>query len=336
MNSKISIVFFGTPEFACPSLIKLKESSDIEIKAVVTQTSKPKGRGQIIQNSEIFNLAKELKINTILRPNKLKHKENSPEDIDFLELSRVLENEAIDLGVVVAYGKLIPESMLNIPKFGFINIHPSDLPLWRGAAPLQHTILSGADNTKVCIIKLLKELDAGPIFASKELKNINNLNLQDLHNLCSKIGAELLIETIQNIYNQKISATPQSTDNITYAHRWTKNDCKINFSESAHTTYNRIRACSPKPGAFCLHDKLIIKIFLSKLRLCPNNLKKGQLSIIKNSEGKDSPCISLDENHLLEIEELQLEGKSKILGSDFLNIKNLKDRLKSGEEIFFS
>lgn len=335
-DNKISIVFFGTPDFACPSLSCLHETAEFDIKAVVTQTSKPKGRGQKEQDSAIYTLAKEKGIASVLRPKKLRLTDVQSEDEDALKLAEILSQQPIDFCIVVAYGKIIPKSLLQIPRFGFLNVHPSALPQWRGAAPLQHTILSGAHTTKVCIIKLVEELDAGPIYLSKEIQNIESCMLQDLHTICAKVGSELLKETILNIFHKNIQPTPQANEEVTYAHKWTKNDCRINFSESPQTTYNRIRASSPSPGAFCYFEKNLIKLFSVSLLNIPNSLNTGQLTILPSAENIPTLGIALDTSHILEVSEIQLEGKSKTSSRDFLNTKNLRDRLRSGETILLT
>lgn len=340
-ESKISILFFGTPEFAVPSLEALFNDKEIEILGIVSQTSKPKGRGGKIQDPAVLIKAKELGIHNLFQPRSLKKISFSngdlscnDQDIEVSNLCNFVNNKKPDFNVVIAYGKIIPDSILATPKITSLNVHPSSLPKWRGAAPLQYTIFSGTNSTKICIIELTSELDAGPIYNSEVLENISNDSLQTLHDKTSSIGAKLLVKTIKDIYHNKITPIAQSNDEITYANKWLKNDCKIDWNENSLVTYNRIRACSPKPGAFCHFENKVFKIINAdnSKESTQNDLSAGQLLLISETR----VGVFTGDQQIIELLEVQIEGKSKISAKDFLNTNKLRERLRSGEPIFLT
>jgi len=342
-SPKFKIVFFGTPEFAVPSLKSIISQNNFEIVAVISQTSKAKGRGAKIVDPEIVELAKENGITNIFQPksiNKIKLisgklEIDDPENPEAIRMCETLNNNPPDIGVVVAYGKIIPDSILNFPKYGLVNLHPSDLPRWRGAAPLQHTLFAGDKSTRICIIKLLKELDAGPILNSIFLDDISNEDLHSLQVLTANQGADLLVETLNQFVKGTVVEKVQSTDGITYAHKWEKSDSLINWKDSTDLTLNRIRASYPTPGAFTFFNGKKVKIFeASTIDPAPITEGKtsGELILIADSRF----AVMTEDGLCIEIKELQMEGKKRVKATDFLNSNNLRSRLRSGESIFFT
>ena len=215
------IVLFATPEFSIPTLHKIFNSKH-EIVAVYTKQPKEQGRGMRLQNTPIHNEALKLNI-PVFTPKSLK----KPEEWEKLKSFNA------DIFVVVAYGLLLPKEILNIAKYGCINIHPSLLPRWRGAAPMQRALLSGDKKTGVCIIILGEGLDDGDILAKEEIEITNTTTLEDLHDNLSKIGADLMLKCLDNIEkNKKIIATPQAENGLTYAYKIEKEEGKIDFNKN--------------------------------------------------------------------------------------------------------
>ena len=220
----VRIAFFGTPVFAVPTLAKLVESPS-EVVTVVSQPDRPRGRGQRSSGSPIKSLALRENI-PVLTPENL----NDP---SFLQQMRSLR---LELGVVVAYGKLIPNKLLKIPTHGFVNLHASLLPAYRGAAPIQRAILDGAESTGVTLIRLNPKLDSGPILAQAQQPINSTDRASDLAITLANIGASLLQDNLKDILSGDIVERPQDDISATYAPRLKKTDGQIDWNKEAHTT----------------------------------------------------------------------------------------------------
>lgn len=225
------VLFWGTPDFAVKSLKALIESNH-QVVGVITQPDKPKGRGQKIQPTLVKEKA--LKHNIpVFQPEKIKNNQ------EFLEMVKKLNP---DISVVVAYGKILPEEIINIPKYKTINVHASLLPEYRGAAPIQRAIMEGKDKTGVCIMEIIKELDAGDVYACKEVEITEDDDIMSLHDKLAEEGAKLLIEVLDKIEKGEIDKKPQNHEKATYAKPIEKAEGKIDFSRSAKEIFNQIRA----------------------------------------------------------------------------------------------
>lgn len=234
----MNIFFMSSSEFGLPTLQKLVESKN-KITAVYTQPPKKSGRGLKINKSVIHQFGEQNNL-CIRTPASLKEES----EIDFLKKMNP------DLGIVVSYGLMIPIQMLEIPRFGFLNIHPSLLPRWRGAAPIQRAIMSGDKNTGVNIIKLDDGLDTGDICKKtmveiKETDNYGSLSLK-----LSELGGELLLQAVIELQEGKLDFTKQDHRNITYAQKINKSETELNFNCTANEIHNKIRGLSPHPGAW--------------------------------------------------------------------------------------
>ena len=292
----MKIIFMGSPEFAAPSLIKLIENN-FSLSAVFTAPAKPSGRGQKTKTSAIYRLAEKHNL-PIYTPKTLK-------DASIQEL---IYNIDADLIIVVAYGFIIPKVILDCKKFGAINIHPSSLPKFRGAAPLQHTILAGDNKTSVCIMKMDEGIDTGPILMQEDLEFVSKITYKELHDLTAQIGADLLIKTLSVL--DSITPAAQSTIGVSYAHKITKNDAKINWTDPAGVIERKIRAFNPNPGAFFEYNGEIFKIFDA---------------IVTNIDSDEKPGTTITDNLLvvcgnqaLQIEKIQRAGKNILAKEDFL------------------
>jgi methionyl-tRNA formyltransferase len=233
------IVFMGTAELSCASLEKLAGSGEFSVAAVVTQPDKPKGRDLKLTPSPVKVLAEKLNL-PVLQP--LKAREES-----FIRQLRELKP---DLMVVVAYGQILPQAILDVPAHGCLNVHTSLLPKYRGAAPIQWAIADGEPETGVTIMKMDAGLDTGPILSTRRTPILPTDDSQRLHDRLAQLGAELLVETIPNYVSGKIPPQPQPTEGSTYAAKIKKEDGRIDWNLPAVKIWNRLRAFTPWPGAF--------------------------------------------------------------------------------------
>ncbi len=300
----------GTAELSCASLEKLECDKNFQIIAVVTQPDKPKGRELKLQFSPVKILAEKLKL-PVLQPAKAR-------DEKFISELRELKP---DLIVVVAYGQILPQSILDLPKFGCLNVHTSLLPKYRGASPIQSAILNGETETGVTIMKMDAGLDTGEIISQARTPILPEDNSQTLHDRLAQLGAELLVETIPDYVAGKISPKPQPVEDASYAEKIKKEDGKINWSEPAEKILNRLRAFTPWPGVFT---------FL-KAESKPQLLKIWKVEVVEKSGGAGE-VLSADKNGIvvacgknaLQILELQREGGRRLSAQEFLSGNPLK------------
>lgn len=237
----------GTPQFAAPTL-NLLLSSEFRPVAVYTKPPKPNDRGQKIQKSLIHEMAEDANIPVY-----------TPASLKSIEEQKIIQDLKPDVIVVVAYGMLLPKGVLEIPKL-CINLHPSDLPKWRGAAPIQRTIMSGELSTAVCVMRMDEGMDTGDIILRKPV----NFSIEDtsstLHNSLASIGAEMILESLHLIKNGNATFTKQSEYGVQHANKLTAEDEKINFHQDVKLVHAQIRAFSPKPGAYFTYAQETIKI----------------------------------------------------------------------------
>ncbi|SEQ36475.1 methionyl-tRNA formyltransferase [Lentzea albida] len=233
------LVFAGTPEVALPSLRAFIDSSRHDVVAVVTRPDAPSGRGRRLERSPVGALADEHGIE-VLTPAKAG-------DPEFLERLRALEP---DLCPVVAYGNLLPQRTLDVPKHGWVNLHFSVLPAWRGAAPVQASVRNGDDITGASTFRIVKELDAGPVFGVVTEKVRERDTSGDLLTRLSVSGADLLLSTVDGIEDGTLRAVEQPADGVTYAAKITVEDARLDFTAPATAVDRLARAVTPEPGAW--------------------------------------------------------------------------------------
>ena len=296
----LKIVFMGTPEFSLPSLKTLIENK-FNILCVYTQPPKKSQRGQKINVSPTEDFSRKNKINLRNPPNL-----NSDEEL------KIFKKLSPDLAVVVAYGQIIPKNFLNIAKFGFINIHASLLPKWRGAAPIQRAIMNRDKKIGISIMKIEEKLDSGPVLVTKEIDLDWNATYGEIEKKLSKMGADLLIESLRKIEDENIKFSAQVNSEATYAKKIKKSETKINWNLNADKVVSHIHGLSPNPGAWFKYQNERFKVL---------RVKKSNLSI--SSENK--PGLVLDKNltigckgDCVQILEIQREGKNKQMVKDFL------------------
>jgi|ERR1051326_4256014 methionyl-tRNA formyltransferase len=235
----IRTIFMGTPELARISLHALLPCPDLQMIAVVTQPDRPKGRDLKLTPSPVKELA--LRSNLpVLQPERARNEE-------FIKQLRQMQT---DLIVVAAFGQILPQTILDLPRFGCINVHTSLLPKYRGAAPIQWAILNDEDQTGVTIMKMDAGMDTGSILTQESTPIRDDDNAQTLHDRLANIGAQLLIHTIPDYIAAKIAPRPQPAEGVSYAPKIKKTDGQIDWTQSARSIWNRIRGLVPWPGAF--------------------------------------------------------------------------------------
>jgi len=297
----LKIVFMGTPKFSVPTLDKLIKNN-FNILAAYTQPPKKSKRGQKINSSPIEEFCKKNKIN-LKNPLSLNNKD---EIRDFKKL-------APNIVIVVAYGQIIPKFFLDIPQMGFINVHASLLPKWRGAAPIQRAIMNEDKTIGVSIMKIKEKLDSGPILASEDLKLDQNYTHGEIDKKLSEIGANLLIESLKKIEDGNPKFVEQDHSQATYAKKIDKNETKVNWNLISSKVLAHIHGLSPMPGAWFEHDNERIKILKAKI-----SIKSGKVGCVLD-ENLTIACKSGS----IQILELQRQGKNKQATKEFLLGKNI-------------
>ncbi len=248
----MKLVFFGTPDFAVPTLDALHDSSH-EILGVVTSPDKKSGRGLKVTSAAIKKSAEKYSLPIY-----------QPESTGSKQLHSILKQINPDIYVVVAY-KILPESILNIPPRGAVNLHASLLPKYRGAAPVNHAILNGETETGLTTFLIQKKVDTGDLLLQQSLPIDNSVTTGEALSKLSFLGADLVIKTLDALAQNKIKPIKQDGDKATFAPKISVQDCKINWSNPALMIHNQIRAFSPKPGAFTFYKNKRIKLFGSKV-----------------------------------------------------------------------
>jgi len=297
----LKIVFMGTPEFSVPTLEALIKNK-FSIVTVYTQPPKKSKRGQKINLSPIEEFSKKNKINF-----------RNPISLDSREEFEIFKELSPDLAVVVAYGQIIPKNFLGTTKFGFINIHASLLPKWRGAAPIQRAIMNGDTKTGVSIMRIEEKLDGGPVLSAKELDLDQTTTYGEIEKKLSELGASVLIESLKKIENGKAKFVDQVHSEATYAKKIDKTETKINWNLDANKVLAHIHGLSPNPGAWFEYENERFKVLRAK---------------ISTLNGKSSSV--LDENltvacrsNSIQILELQRQGKNKQTTKEFLHGKKI-------------
>jgi methionyl-tRNA formyltransferase len=295
----LRVIFMGTPEFACPTLQKLIDRGD-QILAVVTQPDRPKGRGQRLMPPPVKELAMRHAI-PVYQPLKVR----DPEVVDAL---RAL---APDVIVVVAFGQILPKSLLEIPRLGCINVHASLLPRYRGAAPLNWCIINGEHETGVTTMLMDVGLDTGPMLLKQATPLDENEDIVSLHDRMSVMGAELLSETLDGLVAGKIVPQEQDSAQSGYAAMLKKEDGRIDWQRDARSIHNQVRGLAAWPVAYTALDGQTVKIYRSKVAEgsgLPGTVLRA------DKRGIEVAC----QQGSLVIEELQLAGKKRLDAASFL------------------
>ena len=299
----LRILFMGTPDFAEMCLRALVEDGQ-NVVGVITQPDKQKGRGMQVQFCDVKKYAIE-KALPVYQPETLK-------DCAILPL---LEELNPDIIVVVAYGKILPEYILKFPKYGCINVHGSLLPEYRGASPIQRAVIDGKKITGVTTMYMDKGLDTGDMLLKREYEIGENTNTGEAFDDLAKIGAELLLETLDGLEKGSIVPVSQNENSATYAEKIFKDECAVSFDESAQTVHNKIRGLFPFPGAFCYHGGKMLK--LCESRLYKENTPDGKKGEVVGLS-KEGILVKCGEGAVL-LTKVKPEGKGVMNASDLIN-----------------
>jgi len=296
------IVFFGTPSFALPALQSLLGGRD-QVVGIVTQPDREKGRGRKV----VISPVKELALRHVLVP-------LQPERAKERAFQEALRDLQPDIMVVVAYGQILPKSVLSIPKHGAVNVHASLLPKYRGAAPIAWAILNGEKVTGVTTMVMDEGMDTGDILLQTEVPIGDGETCETLHDRLSSSGAQLLLETLEKMKAGNIRSVPQDHSKATYAPPLKKEDGHIDWKKEAREIDRHIRAFNPWPGAFTKWDDQLLKIYRGEIRKRAPEGKTGTViwvgsDFIEVETGKDSYLIK----------EIQLEGRRRMSIREFLS-----------------
>ncbi len=306
-NNKIKIIFIGTPEFGAIVLEGLVKN-DFKPALVVTETDKPVGRKKIITPPLVKVTALRYDI-PIAQPERIEN------------LKAEIENLKPDLAIVAAYGQIIPKDILSIPKHGFLNVHPSLLPKYRGPSPVQYAILNGDKETGATIMLMAEKLDHGPILANGRLPIDSQITYRELHNKLAELGAEILLQTIPGWISGKIKPLPQDETKATYTKILEREDGKIDWKKSAEEIERQIKAFLPWPGSFaeCENNKFGIKT----IKIWKAGTQEQTEAGSSGTHGKTylaangQIAVQTGKNFLI-IEELQPESGKRMKSAEFL------------------
>jgi methionyl-tRNA formyltransferase len=300
--SPLRVVFFGTPEFAVPTLDALLASRQ-SVVGVVTQPDRPRGRGQKTSDAPIKARAVSSGL-PVLQPDRLKDP----------EFSAAFSALGADLGVVAAYGRILPEPLLAIPRLGMINVHASLLPRHRGAAPIQRAIMAGDRETGVTIMRVVKALDAGPMMAVATRAIGSEETSEDVERDLARMGAALLVEVVDRLAHGGVEEAPQRDADATYAPRLTKDEGLIDWHRSASEIHNLVRGLYPWPHAFTFLDgkRYILRRTSVKER---NDGRQPPGTIL---EASGDTLLAATGAGQLQILEVQPEGRRALATRDFL------------------
>lgn len=301
----MKLIFMGTPEFAVPALKALIESPH-EVAAVYSQPPRPAGRGQKLTPSPVQQLAQEHGIPVY-----------TPATLKTADAQEMFRSHQADLAVVAAYGLLLPKAILDAPRLGCINIHPSLLPRWRGAAPIQRTVLAGDTETAVCIMQMDEGLDIGPVLLQEHTPVGETETTGQLHDRLAKLGARLCLQAVDALAETGLTHTPQTEDGVTYATKIQKSEARLNWNQPAQTVLNAIRGFNPFPGAFFEYHGEPIKVLEAELVFLPKPNVPGYVL--------DKRLAIACADHAIRPLTLQRPGKKPGALADFLNGLRIPD-----------
>ncbi|HEV2342551.1 MAG TPA: methionyl-tRNA formyltransferase [Actinocrinis sp.] len=294
------VLFAGTPETAVPSLEALLGSRH-EVVAVLTRPDAPTGRGRHVEQSPVRHVAEQAGVEVLTPPR--------PRDPAFI--ARLAEL-APDACPVVAYGGLIPPAALAVPRHGWVNLHFSLLPAWRGAAPVQHAILAGDEITGACTFLLEEGLDTGPLFGTVTEEIGRTDTSGDLLARLAVDGARLLVATLDGIEDGRLTAVPQPTDGVTHAPKLTTDDARIDWKTPALHIDRQVRACTPAPGAWTTLDGERVKIF--PVTPIPGVTQIEPGAILADKRGLQ---VGTGSGHTVRLGEVQAQGKKRMTAADW-------------------
>ncbi|MCL6515419.1 methionyl-tRNA formyltransferase, partial [Alicyclobacillus sp.] len=250
MSGQARVVFFGTPDFAVPALRALAEAPWAQVVGVVTQPDRPAGRRRVMTAPPVKRAAEALGIQ-VLQPDRVRRP----------EVLEAIARLAPDVCVTAAYGQILPQRLLDLPRFGCVNVHASLLPRWRGAAPIHRAILAGDERTGVTLMEMVAALDAGPILGVREVDILPEDDAGTLHDRLAEAGASLLLELLPEYLAGRLVPRPQPEEGVTYADRITRADEWISFDRPMRLVHNQVRGLRPYPGAAAAVEGAVVKVW---------------------------------------------------------------------------
>ncbi|HOM99041.1 MAG TPA: methionyl-tRNA formyltransferase [Acidobacteriota bacterium] len=310
------VLFLGTPAFAVPSLEALAADPEIEVVAVITQPDRPAGRGRRLTPPPVKETAQRMGL-------PVRQFESIRANPEALELIR---STAPDVGVVVAFGQILPKEFFAAPPWGTLNVHASLLPAYRGAAPVVHALLNGDSITGVTIMRIDEGMDTGDILARREVPVPPDATAGELEELLAREGARLLVVTLRRYVSGELQPVPQDHAGATYAPRLPKEAARVDWSLGAWAVHNLIRAMNPRPGAFACFREQEVKLW----RSVPPGAEQRAISSGRPGEvvgiNREGVMVACGDG-VLTLTELQLPGRKRVSGVEFAN----GVRLETGE-----
>jgi len=313
VKDSLRLIYAGTPEFAVPALESL-HSAGHTIVAVLTQPDRPAGRGQKLQESPVKQAASKLGLK-VLQPLSLRKAAIKKE-------LRALDADAM---VVAAYGLLLPQSVLDIPRYACLNIHASLLPRWRGAAPIQRALEAGDEQTGITIMHMDAGLDTGKILSQAPLPLDIHVSAQSVHDALAQMGAQAIVAAMQNLPQQLSAAQPQDDRLATYAHKLYKQEGRIDWQQSAVINERKIRAFNPWPGSFSMLEQKRMRIWRSEVV----DFDSKPSSDISPGQVIDCTAAGIDVQTgcgILRLLEVQLAGRKRLAVAEFVNAHDLQQQ----------
>ena len=301
----LRIVFCGTPEFAVPSLRRLADSSEISVEAVITQPDRPRGRGQQVSASAVKETALQLGLHVY-----------QPETIKSESAQEFLKRAAPDAVVIIAYGQIIPARLLTIPRLGWINLHGSLLPRYRGAAPIHWAIANGETITGLTTMQIDAGMDTGPTLLRREVAIGPDETAPELAARMSAIGAELIAESLLRFDRGEISPLAQGAANVSYAPILKKEDGRIDWSRPAQQIHNRMRGFIPWPGSYSTFRGQTCHLWGRPESGISTQVNAAPGAIV--TIAKDI-CVVCGEGTWVRLESIQMEGRKKLTAREFAN-----------------
>ncbi|MGA7573687.1 MAG: methionyl-tRNA formyltransferase [Terriglobales bacterium] len=311
-----NLVFCGTPRFAVPTLERLVEAGFF-LPLVVTQPDRPRGRGMEISVSPVKDGAVRLGL-TVVQPAAIKN------NVEFRDQLAAIRPDAI---VVVGYGRIIPQWMIDLPRLGNLNLHASLLPKYRGAAPIQWAIASGESVTGVTTMRIDAGLDTGDILMQREMPIALEDTAETLGPKLASIGADLMVETLRGLENGAVHPSPQDHSLASLAPILTKEDGRMDFARSPRDLFNRLRGFQPWPGAFTIYKGKTLQVHRAQPAQAAVALAPAEIAV--QASHLLVGCGAKSPDSVLELLEVQLEGKRRMSASEFIN----GYRLKSGDHL---
>ncbi len=295
----MNVVFAGTPEFAARCFRAILDARH-QLICVLTQPDRPAGRGLASAESSVKRLAVERGIQV-----------EQPTNLDNARLREELKHRQVDVLVVAAYGLILPQTMLDIPRYGAINVHASLLPRWRGAAPIHRALLAGDRVTGISIMRMDAGLDTGPVLMQEAIPITEDDTAGTLHDRLATLGVRLIVQALDKLQTGELEARPQPAEGATYAEKLDKRESRVDWTESANAVGRRVRAFSPSPGASARVRGAELKIFR-----CVTTTGRGKPGEVVGA-GSEGLLVACGDGAVL-ITELQRSGGKRLAAAEFL------------------